>query len=67
MTREQEERIKKELKWTAEQYQQNRDTGFDKQAEALWHTIKGMQKVLELLGHDTICDPETFEWTITNV
>ena len=67
MTRAQEERIKTELKWESEMYQQNRDAGYDKQAEAHWNTMKGMQKVLAMLGHDTECDPETFEWTITNV
>lgn len=67
MTRAQEERIKKELKWESEMYQQNRDAGYDKQAEAHWHTIKGMQKVLEMLGHDTEWNADTFEWTITNV
>lgn len=67
MTRAQEDAIKKELKWEAEMYQQNREAGFDKQAEAHWNAMKGMQKILAILGHDTECDPETFDWTITNV
>ena len=66
MTRAKETVIKEELKWESEMYQQCRNAGDDKHAERHWHTIKGMQKVLTMLGYDTECDPETFEWTITN-
>lgn len=66
MTQYQKECIEKELKWQTEWYQKNRDSGFDKQAEAHWHTIKGMQKILAIMGHDTECDPDTMNWTITN-
>ena len=67
MTQVQKERIEKELKWQTEWYQKNRDGGFDAQAEKHWHTIKGMQYVLGIMGHDTDYNPDTMEWTILNV
>lgn len=65
MTQEMKERLQKELEWNTYWYHKYRNAGFDKQAEANWNTIKGIQITLDIMGFDTECNPDDCSWTIT--